>query len=118
MGTGRRLVAVGWLIAAMTFGGCGTESERFSDNKIIDALGLEELDSNYAIGGDPFCLVETELFNDGDEVQSALDSPQSDLVLSSREGGVGIQAVPPFAPDCKRKAKDTLNKLDPVPKDD
>ena len=117
MGVGRSLVCLAIATMALALGaaGCG-DDERFNDGKIVDALGLEEADSGYAIGGDPFCSVESELLNDADEVDSAVDADEVGLVISSAEGNVGVQGVPPFAPDCKQEAKQSLNKLDPRPK--
>jgi hypothetical protein len=117
-GRGRRSVAVVAAIAA--FGAivgltaCGEDEESFSDKRIVDALGLEETDGAYAIGGDPFCEVSKELLNDASEVDDASDTEQ--LVLTSAEGNVGIEVVAPFA--CEREAKKGLNKLDPPTSDE
>jgi hypothetical protein len=104
--------------AALGVAGCGEEEEEFPNGRIIDALGLEEVDSGYAIDGDPFCEVTSKLLNDSEEVDTALDEDELGLIIASRHGNVGIEAVPPFAPDCKDKAKKQLNRLDPVPKEE
>jgi hypothetical protein len=116
---GRVLPFVAWVaLAAAVLAACGEEEERFSDNKIVDALGLEKIDSTYAMNGDPFCSVESKFLNDAEDVDSALDSPDASLVIASVQGNVGVQAVPPFAPDCKRQAKEALNRLDPKPREE
>lgn len=104
------------LLAAVALIGCGEEDTSFGDQRIVDSLKLERLDSGYAIGGDPFCSVNN-LLNDRDEVDMALDDVDAPVV-TSREGNVGIEAVPPFGPDCQRQARKRLNKLDPVPKEE
>ena len=107
------------LVAApLALGACDEEENGIPNARIVDAVGLEEIDSGYAIDGDPFCEVERRLLNDADEVDDALDEDELGLVIASREGNVGIQGVPPFAPDCKRKAKKALNRLDPRPKEE
>jgi hypothetical protein len=97
--------------------GCGEEATRYGDNEIVEKLNLEKSGNGYAIDGDPFCEVEGRLLNDSDEVDAAADREQLSLVIASREGGVGVQGVPPFAPDCRDTAKKKLNKLDPPPAD-
>jgi hypothetical protein len=106
------LLAVVIVVAAVA--GCGEDEERFSDKKIVDALGLEETDGAYAIGGDPFCEVSKQLLNDASEVEEAADSDE--LVIASSEGNVGVEAVAPFA--CEREAKRALSKLDPKPREE
>jgi uncharacterized lipoprotein NlpE involved in copper resistance len=115
---GSRPVAVVAAIAALSaaFGlvACGDDdSEQFSDRKIVDALGLEETDGAYAMGGDPFCQVSNELLNDSSEVQDAGGREERSLVIASAEGNVGVEGVAPFASDCQREAKQDLNELDP-----
>jgi hypothetical protein len=114
-GRGWRSFAVVAAIAAFSaLTACGEDEESFSDQRIVDALGLEETDGAYAIGGDPFCEVSKKLLNDASEVDDAGDTEQ--LVLSSAEGNVGIEVVAPFA--CEREAKRGLNKLDPPTSDE
>jgi hypothetical protein len=116
--TGRTVLAVTAIACVGLVGaGCGTEDEKFSDKKIVETLNLEQTDGAYAIGGDPFCEVDRKLLNDADEVDSAGEADELGLVIASGEGNVGVQGVPPFAPDCKQQAKKQLNKLDPKPKD-
>jgi hypothetical protein len=109
------LAALSGLLAT----GCGDEeSVRFSDAKIIDKLHLEESGNGYAIDGDPFCEIEGKLLNDAEEVSNAADRDEVGVVLASNQGNVGVKLVPPFAPDCRDRAKKKLNKLDPKPKDE
>jgi hypothetical protein len=110
----RLLFLLAVVIVAAAVGGCGEDEERFSDKQIVDALGLEEIDGTYAIDGDPFCEVSEQLLNDASEVDEAGDTEQ--LVLTSAEGNVGIEAVAPFA--CEREARRALSKLDPKPKEE
>jgi hypothetical protein len=112
------LVLSAAVCGALIVAGCGGEEEKFSDKKIVETLGLEQTDGAYAIGGDPFCEVDRKLLNDADEVDSAGEADELGLVIASGEGNVGVQGVPPFAPDCKQQAKKQLNKLDPQPRDD
>ncbi|HEX2467025.1 MAG TPA: hypothetical protein VHJ54_02360 [Solirubrobacterales bacterium] len=93
---------------------CGEDSTSYSNNQIVEALRLEEIDDAYAIDGDPFCEVSKKLLNDASEVDDAGEAEE--LVISSAEGNVGITAVAPFA--CEREAKQGLNRLDPKPKEE
>ena len=103
-------------LGAAACGGRG-QAISYSDGTIIDTLQLEKSDGGYAIGGDPFCEVESNLLNDGDEVSKAQDRDDLGLVISSNEGNVGVHAVPPFAPDCEKQVQKRLDKLDPKPKE-
>jgi hypothetical protein len=107
----------GVAILAIELAGCSnSDSKHFSDAKIIDKLNLKKSENGYAVNGDPFCEVDAKLLNDADEVSSA--GEHNNLVIASREGNVGVKAVPPFAPDCKDKVEKKLDKLDPRPKGD
>jgi len=103
---------------ALVVAGCGDEEKTvsYSDDKIVETLDLQKADGGYAIGGDPFCAVESNLLNDGDEVSKAQDRDDLGLVISSNTGNVGVRAVPPFAPDCEKQVQKRLDKLDPKPK--
>ena len=112
-------VAAVALAVALAAAGCDDEETKsFSDQKIIETINLEKSEGGYAIAGDPFCEVDKNLLNDSDEVEQAADRDDLGLVITSREGNVGIRGVPPFAPDCQQQAKKKLNKLDPKPKED
>ena len=100
----RSLVAFA-IAAAVLLAGCG-ESEKFSDSKIQDAIGVED----DAIGGDPFCVVDGYL-NDADEIDKA--DHKGGAVITSAEGNVGVTVEPPFPDDCEQKVRQGLNKLDP-----
>lgn len=92
--------------------GCGGE-EQVPDDEIVDALKLEPgSSSGYAMGGDPFCEVDKNLLNDSDEVETASEGDDLGLVITDSDAAVGIQAVPPFDPDCAREAKRALDKLE------
>jgi hypothetical protein len=113
-------VAIG-LIVAVGVASCGSsDSTRYSDKQIIDKLNLRDDKAAggeaYLLGHDEFCAVSKKLLNDSDEVSSATDGRQS-LVISSREGNVGVVGVPVFPRDCKDVVQKKLNKLDPVPKE-
>jgi hypothetical protein len=109
---------VGLALAIFAFVGCGADETRYSDRDIVEKLNLEKSEGGYAIAGDPFCEVSKGLLNDADEVQSATDEEQLGLVIASREGNVGVEGVPPFAPDCRDSAKKKLDRLDPKPKEE
>jgi hypothetical protein len=115
----RAVTALVLLALALGAAACGEEDKTISydDGTIIDTLQLEKSDGGYAIGGDPFCAVESNLLNDGDEVSKAQDRDDLGLVISSNEGNVGVHAVPPFAPDCEKQVQSRLDKLDPKPKE-
>jgi hypothetical protein len=115
----RAVTALVLLALALGAAACGEEDKTISygDGTIIDTLQLEKSDGGYAIGGDPFCAVEGNLLNDGDEVSKAQDRDDLGLVISSNEGNVGVHAVPPFAPDCEKQVQNRLDKLDPKPKE-
>ncbi len=115
----RAVTALLLLALALAAAACGEEDKTISygDGTIIDTLQLEKSDGGYAIGGDPFCAVESNLLNDGDEVSKAQDRDDLGLVISSNEGNVGVHAVPPFAPDCEKQVQKRLDKLDPKPKE-
>lgn len=103
-------------LAVLSFAGCGEDVKRYGDNAIIDRLNLKKSEAGYAIDGDPFCEVSKKLLNDAEEVQSAADADKLGLVIASKEGNVGVEGIPPFAPDCGDQAKKKLNRLDPKPK--
>jgi hypothetical protein len=106
------------LVAGLGLVSCGGDDVSYSNREIIDKLELTtaEDDNVYVLGNDAFCEVEKNLLNDADEVDSASDD-RSALVISSREGNVGISAVPIFPPDCKDTVVKKLSRLDPVPED-
>jgi hypothetical protein len=121
MTVGQRMRRVAALMAALgvVISGCGgDDGPKYSDAKIVEKLNLKTTGNGYAIDGDPFCEVEGKLLNDADEVSNAADRDHLGLVIASAQANVGVKGVPPFAPDCKDKAKKKLNKLDPKPKDD
>jgi hypothetical protein len=101
------------VIAACTAVGCGA-GEEVPDSDIVDALKLEQTPDSpaYAIGGDPFCEVNDELLNDSDEVEAARDGDKLGLVITNSEQDIGVEGVPPFDPDCARKAKKDLNRME------
>jgi hypothetical protein len=114
-GRGRALIAA-WVLTALV-AGCGDDDgKRYSDDKIVEAVHLEEsLDGDaYAIDGDPFCEVDKKLLNDADEVEDA--AGDDTLVVASREGNVGVVGTGAFAHNCQVTARKRLNKLDPRPK--
>jgi len=83
------------------------------DSKIVGALDLKRTGRGYEMGGDPFCTVE-QLLNDGDEVSAADDRQDANAFVIAGPGGeVGVLAQRPFAPDCSRRAKAALKRLDP-----
>ena len=106
------------VVVALGFAGCGEEETRYNDDTIVERLNLEKTGGEYAVNGDPFCEVNGKLLNDASEVEDAAGKDKLGLVISSREGNVAVEAIPPFAPDCGEKVKKKLNKLDPVPKED
>ena len=95
------------LIVALAFG-CG-DSGSVGDGKLQSALGLEETDGGEAMNGDLFCQV-SELLNDTDEVEAAVDADAP--VVVSRDRTLGIEVVTPFAPDCEEKARRALSQLE------
>jgi hypothetical protein len=112
-----RTSALSWLAAALacalglSIAGCG-EGGSVSDSKIVAALDLQEAGGGYRMGGDPFCTVD-ELLNDGDQVSAADDrSDPSGFVIAAPGGEVGVLAQRPFAPDCSRRAKEELKRLE------
>ena len=114
---GRATVAT-CLVAGLGLISCGGDDVRYSDREIIDKLDLTKAggDDVYVLGTDAFCEVEKNLLNDADEVDSASDD-KSALVITSREGNVGVVGVPIFPPDCKEVVEKKLSRLDPAPKD-
>jgi hypothetical protein len=113
--TRRAWIVIAPLALAAT--GCGGDETRYNDDKIAERLHLEKTENAYAIDGDPFCQVEQKLLNDSSEVVDAADKDKIGIVVSSREGNVGVKGVVPFAHDCAETAKKRLDKLDPQPKD-
>ena len=105
-------------VTSAALAGCGDDDDkRYSDARIVDKLNLEEVEGqkDYAIDGDLFCSVERKLLNNRSEVEDA--DEETDLVVASREGNVGVIGVPVFAGDCAEEARKKLNKLDPEPED-
>lgn len=107
-------IVVSLSLAAGTLA-CGEESEpqSFTDAEITKALSLDEVQGTLAVDGDIFCEVRPALLNDSDEVSKALDRDDG-LVLTSIQGNVGIQVVPPFAKDCEAQVRRELKTLDPT----
>ncbi len=118
-GAGTRGCAALVAVMAALFAGCGNgDSVSYSNKQIVKKLNLDKSGNGYTIDGDIFCEVEAKLLNDSDEVESAAKRDDLGLVISSREGNVGVKGVPAFPRDCGEKAKKKLNKLDPKPKKD
>jgi hypothetical protein len=88
--------------------GCGGD-DAVGEGKLSNALGLEETDDGQAMNGDLFCQV-SELLNDTDEVEAAIDADAP--VVVSRDRTLGIEVVTPFAPDCEDRARRELNQLE------
>ena len=99
-------------LAALAFlsAGCGTGSS-ISDSKIATALELKRVSGGYEMGGDPFCAIE-ELLNDADEVDEASQRGGETFVIAGPSGEVGVLARRPFAPDCARRARSALKRLE------
>ena len=121
-GKGISLAAVAFALAASAaLIACGEEEKSYSDKQIVAELDLKETKDQgqkvYAIKGNLFCEVEPNLLNDSGEVDNAEDKDKLGLVISSSEGNVGVVAVPVFLPDCERRVKKALNRLDPKPED-
>jgi hypothetical protein len=94
---------------ALAAAGCGSGSST-PDSEIVRALDLKRAGQSYAIGGDPFCVVD-ELLNDADEVDGAGGDGGQTFSIASPDGEVGVIARKPFAPDCTRRARDDLRRL-------
>jgi hypothetical protein len=107
-------------IAAFPLAACGDDETTYSDKAIVEKLDLvkpsEDGDKSYALGTDAFCEVEKNLLNDSDEVDSAADD-RGALVITSREGNVGVVGVPVFPRDCQDEVVKKLSRLDPPPQD-
>ena len=99
-------------VSALLFAACGGD-EQVPDSEIVEAANLEEGSNGgaYTVGGDPFCEVD-ELLNDPDEVEAAGEGDDLGLVITDSEQTVGISGVPPFDPQCARRAKRGLNSLE------
>jgi hypothetical protein len=108
---GRWLVVLVVAVFALVLGACGG-GEEVSDSDIVDAAGLEEGTNGaaYTVGGDPFCEVD-ELLNDSDEVEAA-DESKSGLVIANSAQDAGITGVPPFDPECAKRARRGLDSLE------
>ena len=108
----RWFVAMGAVVALGSAVGCGGDEAEFSDDSMVQALGLERADDApvYEVGGDPFCQVEEELLNDSAEVDEA-EKGKNALVVADSTATVGIQVIPPFDPACEDRARKDLNKL-------
>jgi hypothetical protein len=99
-------------VVLLSAAGCG--SEEVSDDEIVEALKLEPSPDRpvYAIGGDPFCEVSANLLNDPGEIESASEGDARGLVITDSDQAVGVEAVPPFDPECAKKAKRALDTLE------
>lgn len=97
------------LVLALAVVGCGTGSS-IPDSKIVGALDLKQAASGYEMGGDPFCAID-QLLNDSDEVDEASGNAK-DFVIAGPHREVGVLAERPFAPDCAKKAKGALARLE------
>jgi hypothetical protein len=98
-------------VSALLLSACGAD-EQVSDSEIVEAANLEQGSNGaaYTVGGDPFCEVD-ELLNDTDELEAASDDG-SRLVIADSEQRAGIAGVPPFDPECARRARRGLNSLE------
>lgn len=109
-----RLTAALTVIALGGAVGCGEEEKTVSDRQIVEALELKRDDDRpvYAIGGDEFCEVDENLFNDAAEVEDAASQKASSgLVITNRQRTIGVQAIPPFDPLCQRDARRALDRI-------
>jgi len=88
---------------------CG-ESQRFTDREVNEAVKVED----GSVGGDPFCEVG-DVLNDAEEIEAARAGEAA--LLTSRQGNVGIEVVPPFPDDCERAVRKALSRLDPPERD-
>jgi hypothetical protein len=113
-----RATLAAYLVAGLGLVSCGGDDVSYSDREIIDKLELTkaEDDNAYLLGSEPFCEIERNLLNDADAVDSASDDGGG-LVISSREGNVGVVGVPVFPRDCTDVVVKKLSRLDPVPED-
>jgi hypothetical protein len=95
----------------LVWAGCSTvNGDSTDDSKIVSALNLKKAGSGYEMNGDPFCRVD-EILNDVGEVNDAGKQKGTDFVIAAPKGQVGVLAHAPFAPSCKREAKDALKQL-------
>ena len=106
----RGLLALPILVFALIWAGCGSSGSSISDSQIISALNLTKTSTGYEMHGDPFCRID-QVLTDVSEVKKAQHQKGSNFVIAGPQGKAGVVAHPPFAPDCKRKAQDELNKL-------
>jgi hypothetical protein len=106
------------IVAALGLASCGGDDTSYSDKAIVEKLELSKADGDdvYTLGSDAFCEVEKNLLNDSGEVDSASDDKGA-LVITSREGNVGVVGVPVFPRDCKDVVVKKLDRLDPPPKE-
>lgn len=97
--------------SALLLWACGGD-EQVSDSEIVEAANLEKGSDGaaYTVGGDPFCEVD-ELLNDSDEIEAAGEE-ESRLVIADSEQRAGIAGVPPFDPECAKRARRGLNSLE------
>ena len=87
-------------VAVTAASGCG-ENGSVPDDRIVKALKLEEAQgSGPTRWGDPFCEVDENLLSDSDEIDVASEGDELGLVITDSDGAVGVQAVPPFDPEC------------------
>jgi hypothetical protein len=96
-------------LASLMLIACG-EDEKFSDDKIADAISAE----NDKVDGDPFCKV-ADYLNDPGEIEKA--DKKNEPAITSARGGAGVVVKPPFPDDCEQKVRKGLNKLDPKEKE-
>jgi hypothetical protein len=102
------LLALGATLAVLA--GCAGE-EGFSDAKVNDAAKVKD----GLVAGDPFCEV-AKVLNDAAEIDEA-GARKDAAIITSAEGNVGVEVVPPFPPDCEQTVRKGLDKLDPKPKE-
>jgi hypothetical protein len=107
-----RLAATIAAAALLGFAACGS-SDSVSDQRIIDKLSLVRSEQNpgYNVEADPFCAVDLNLLNDKGEIEDAQGGSGKGLVITNSDGDVGVQAIPPFGPDCVKKARRGLNAI-------
>jgi hypothetical protein len=109
---GRVLLRLALIATTVLVAACGSSdtTTKIPDSKIADALHLQQTDSGYRVGSNPFCRID-ELLNDADET-SGLTKAQQRVAITSRSGNIGVTVKTPFAPSCKDEVAAALNKLD------
>lgn len=107
-------VAVALAAVAALGGVVGCSTATGQRDQLIKALALAKPEGRetFAVHGDPFCEVSSDLLDSKARVDEAKATKKlKALVVTSASGSVGVVGVAPFVGACKRQVVDAMRTL-------